>query len=85
MSKTDKMDFYDIFPIALTVLFIIIVIILRVETYYTGGYEYETIDGEKGTAVLCETPYRGVPYCELDDGTAVYGIKKYKRATEEEE
>lgn len=48
-------------------------------------YEYETIDGDSGIAVSCGTPYRGVPYCVLDDGTRVYGLKQYKKVSKEEE
>jgi hypothetical protein len=82
-DEMDKMDFYDIFPLVIVAFLIIVVIVLSASSY-TGSYEYETIDGEKGIAVYCEA-FRGVPYCALDDGTAVYGIKKYKKVAEEEE
>lgn len=45
----------------------------------TYQYEYETSDGDSGAAVSCGVPYRGVPYCILEDGTRVYGLKQYKK------
>lgn len=32
----------------------------------------------------CGLPRGEVPYCRLDDGTEVYGIKKYKKIEEGE-
>lgn len=74
----------DILPTALAVFFIIAAIAI-VAADYSGRYEYETTDGEKGIAAHCGAPYRGVPYCRLDDGTEVYGIKQYKKIEEGKE
>lgn len=52
-----------------------------VGAYY---YEYETIDGEKGKAEYCIQPYRGVPYCEKEDGTMIYGLKSWKKVAKED-
>lgn len=48
-------------------------------------YEYETTDGDSGIAVSCGVPLRGLPYCVLDDGTRVYGLKQYKKVSREKE
>lgn len=74
----------DILPIALTIIFILFAIAITSDDY-SGRYEYETLDGEKGIAAHCASPYRNVPYCRLDDGTMVYGIKEYKKTPKEEE
>lgn len=65
------------------VLLMVSVISLRAIDTVTHRYEYETTDGEAGIAEYCVTPYRGVPYCRLDDGTEVYGIKQYKKVSRE--
>lgn len=67
------------------VLLIVSLISLEAVDIVTHQYEYETTDGEAGIAEYCTTPYRGVPYCRLDDGTEVYGIKQYKKVSREEE
>lgn len=48
-------------------------------------YEFETIDGQTGTAERCWTPSRGVPRCILDDGTMVFGLKSYKEVPAKEQ
>lgn len=79
-----KIDPDILAPIALTIFFAILAIVI-IAADYAGTYEYETVDGEKGTAAHCGCPYRGVPYCRLDDGTEVYGIKEYRRTPKEKE
>ena len=82
-----KIDLFDLF-ITLTIVVAIILLIAGITPTindYMASYEYETIDGEKGTATYCTDPYREIPYCVLDDGTKLYGIKQYKKVQKEEE
>ena len=84
MRKIDLFDFFIILAMAAATFFLIVAIALIINDCMS-GYEYETIDGEKGTATYCTNPYRGIPYCILDDGTKLYGIKQYKKVQREEE
>lgn len=84
MRKIDLFDFFIILTMAVAI-FLLIVAIAPTINDYMSSYEYETIDGEKGTATYCINPYRGIPYCILDDGTKLYGIKQYKKVQKEEE
>ena len=84
MRKIYLFDFFIILTMIITMIFLLVAIALSVNDFMT-GYEYETIDGEKGTATYCINPYRGIPYCILDDGTKLYGIKQYKKVQKEEE
>lgn len=84
MRKIDLFDFFIILTMAVAIFFLIVAIALTINDYMS-SYEYETIDGEKGTATYCTNPYRGTPYCILDDGTKLYGIKHYKKVQKEEE
>lgn len=85
MSKIDSFDLFIILIIAVAVFLFIVAIVLTINDYMVRSYEYETIDGEKGTATYCTDPYREIPYCILDDGTKLYGIKQYKKVLKEEE
>lgn len=77
MSRKIDLNGFGILLVMLVMLCVVTVIISVLgETVI--GYEYETVDGETGVAEYCDTPYRSVPYCLLDDGTRVYSIKKYK-------
>lgn len=81
MRKIDLFDVFDFFiilTIAVAIFFLIVGTALTINDYMS-SYEYETIDGEKGTATYCINPYREIPYCILDDGTKLYGIKQYKK------
>lgn len=81
-----KIDLFDLF-ITLTIVVAIILLIAGITLTINdsmASYEYETIDGEKGTATYCTDPYREIPYCILDDGTKLYGIKQYKKVQKEE-
>lgn len=84
MRKIDLFDFFIILTMAVAIFLLIVAIALTINDYMS-SYEYETIDGEKGTATYCINPYRGIPYCILDDGTKLYGIKQYKKVQKEEE
>lgn len=83
-----KIDLFDIFAVLTTMIAIILFIIaiaLSINDYHMSSYEYETIDGENGTAEYCKDPFREIPYCILDDGTKLYGIKQYKKVQKKEE
>lgn len=84
MRKIDLFDLFIILTMAVAIFFLIVAIALTINDYMS-SYEYETIDGEKGTATYCINPYREIPYCVLDDGTKLYGIKQYKKVQKEEE
>lgn len=64
--------------IVIIVMMCIAVLITFAMSGTTTEFEYETVNGETGIAKYCKTPFRGVPYCRLDDGTRIYSIKKYK-------
>ena len=81
-----KINSFDLF-IGLTMIAAIILLIVAIALIindFMSSYEYETIDGEKGSATYCINPYRGIPYCILDDGTKLYGIKQYKKVQKDE-
>lgn len=79
MSKINLFDLFISLIIAVAIFLLIIAIALTINDYTVSYYEYEMIDGEKGTATYCIDPYREIPYCMLDDGTKLYGIKQYKK------
>lgn len=85
MRKIDLFDLFITLTIVVAIFLLIIAIVLTINDYTVSYYEYETIDGEKGTATYCIGPYREIPYCVLDDGTKLYGIKQYKKVQKEEE
>ena len=78
-------DLFISLIIAVAIFLFIVAIALTINDCMIRSYEYETIDGEKGTATYCINPYREIPYCILDDGTKLYGIKQYKKVQKEEE
>ena len=84
MRKIDLFDLFITLTIVVAIILLIAGITLTINDYMV-SYEYETIDGEKGTATYCTDPYREIPYCVLDDGTKLYGIKQYKKVQKEEE
>ena len=84
MRKIDLFDLFITLTIVVAIILLIAGITLTINDSMT-SYEYETIDGEKGTATYCTDPYRDIPYCILDDGTKLYGIKQYKKVQKEEE
>lgn len=84
MRKIDLFDFFIILTMLVAMTLLIVAIALTINDSMS-SYEYETIDGEKGTATYCTNPYREIPYCILDDGTKLYGIKQYKKVQKEEE
>lgn len=84
MRKINLLDLFISLIIVVAIFLFIVAIALTINNYMVRSYEYETIDGEKGTATYCIDPFREIPYCVLDDGTKLYGIKQYKKIQKEE-
>ena len=85
MRKINLFDLFISLIIAIAIFLLIIAIMLTINDYTVRSYEYETIDGEKGIATYCIDPYREIPYCILNDGTKLYGIKQYKKVQKKKE
>lgn len=84
MRKINLFDLFIPLTMVVAIILLIVAIALTINDYMV-SYEYETIDREKGTATYCTDPYREIPYCILDDGTKLYGIKQYKKVQKGEE